>query len=349
MSHKGTYVCEKDGKEVRLYHLTNGVVSADILNVGGAIARLLVPDKQGALADVMLGFGTLEEYLNNRCNFGCLVGRYANRIGHAHFELNGKSYDLVKNNGTASLHGGPKSWYVQVWDVDDDATDERTLTLCLTSPDGENFFPGKVEAKVVYHITDGNGLSLEYFAKSDQDTYVNMTNHSYFNMAGHAFGDCLGHDLQIFSSNYLPVDSALIPTGEVAPVEGTPFDFTQPKKIGRDIEMDDPQLKLGNGYDHNYCIDGADGTLRRCAVVTDPEGGRVMTVYTTMPGVQLYTANGLKGEFAGKDGCVYGKRAGYCLETQYWPDTPNKPDFPNGLLKAGEEYHHVTVYEFSCK
>ena len=354
MTSKGVFICRKDRKDVRLYHLTNGVISADILNVGGAIVKLMVPDKNGVLADVMLGFKTLEEYTWNRASFGSLVGRYANRIGNAHFEINGKGYDLVRNNGkdgpVVSLHGGPKSWGIDVWDVVEEETDERHLTLTLHSPDRENGFPGNVDVKMVYSITDNNGLSLEYFAKSDQDTYVNLTNHSYFNMAGHDSGTCLDHIMTINADHYLPTDENWIPTGEIRPVKGTPFDFTSPKPIGQDIGADDEDLIKGNGYDHNFCLNGEG--MRLCAIVEDPKEGRVMTVYTDKPGVQLYTANGLAGAFVdsfGKDGARYGNRDGYCLETQLYPDTPNKPNFPNGLLKAGEEYHYTTIYEFSAK
>ena len=354
MTSRGVFICRKDRKDVRLYHLTNGVISADILNVGGAIVKLMVPDKNGRLADVMLGFRELEEYTWNRASFGALVGRYANRIGDAHFEIDGKGYDLVRNNGkngpVVSLHGGPKSWGVDVWDVVEEETDERRLTLTLHSPDRENGFPGNVDVKMVYSITDNNGLSLEYFAKSDRDTYVNLTNHSYFNLAGHDSGSCMDHIMTINADHYLPTDENWIPTGELAPVKGTAFDFTVPKPLGRDIDADEEQLVIGNGYDHNFCINGEG--YRLCATVEDPKEGRVMKVYTTKPGVQLYTANGLAGAFTdsfGKDGARYGNRCGFCLETQYYPDSPNKPEFPDALLRAGEEYHHVTVYEFSCK
>ena len=354
MTSRGVFICRKDRKDVRLYHLTNGVISADILNVGGAIVKHMVPDKNGRLADVMLGFRELEEYTWNRASFGALVGRYANRIGDAHFEIDGKGYDLVRNNGkngpVVSLHGGPKSWGVDVWDVVEEETDERHLTLTLHSPDRENGFPGNVDVKMVYSITDNNGLSLEYFAKSDRDTYVNLTNHSYFNLAGHDSGSCMDHIMTINADHYLPTDENWIPTGELAPVKGTAFDFTAPKPLGRDIDADEEQLVIGNGYDHNFCINGEG--YRLCATVEDPKEGRVMRVYTTKPGVQLYTANGLAGAFIdsfGKDGARYGNRCGFCLETQYYPDSPNKPEFPDALLRAGEEYHHVTVYEFSCK
>ena len=355
MVSKGVFLFQKDRKDVRLYHLTNGVISADVINAAGAIVRLLVPDKNGELADVILGNRRLEDYAFNNCFFGSVVGRYANRISTGGFTLNGKRYELECNDNvgdppTANLHSGPVSWNNVVWDVVEEETDERKITMTYHSPDMESGFPGNVDVKMVYTITDDNALSLEYFAKSDKDTYVNMTNHSSFNIAGHDSGSALGHIMMINADYYTPTDSLSVPTGELRPVKGTPFDFTAPKPLGQDIEADDEQLRIGGGYDHNFCINGEG--LRLAARVEDPKEGRIMTVYTTCPGMQLYSANIFGIVFAntpGKDNARYGKNCAYCFETEYYPDTPNKPEFPSCLLKAGEEYHEQTVFAFSCK
>ncbi|MBR3196261.1 MAG: galactose mutarotase [Clostridia bacterium] len=352
MTSNGVFMYKVGRQDVRLYHLTNGVISADILNMGGAIVRLLVPDKNGKKADIILGFRSMQEYSSNRCHFGCLIGRFANRIANGYFELNGKRYDLVNNNMgyPGTIHGGIDGWHLKVWDVIEEETDDRRLTMAYHSPDMENGFPGNVDVKMVYSITDRNGLSLEYFAKSDKDTYVNMTNHSSFNMAGHGSGSILDHIVTINADYITPADEASIPTGELRPVKGTAFDFTSPKPIGQDIRADDEQLKLAGGYDHNFCIKGEG--YRWCATVEDPKEGRVMTCYTTCPGVQFFTTNGVSFAFqdsVGKDGVQYKNNAGFCLETQYYPDSPNKPQFPSNLLKAGEEYYEQTVYEFTCK
>ena len=345
----------KNRKDVRLYHLTNGVISADVLNVAGAIVRLLVPDKNGVLADVILGTRKLEDYAYNNSFFGSVIGRYANRIAGGGFTLNGKRYDLVHNDMVGrptdtNLHAGPMGWQNVVWDVVEEETNERQITMTYRSPDMESGFPGNVDVKMVYSITDDNALCLEYFAKSDKDTYVNISNHSSFNMAGHASGSCLDHIVTINADRYMPCDEISVPTGELRPVKGTPFDFTSAKPLGQDIEADDEQLKFVGGYDHNFCLNGEG--LKFAARVEDPKEGRIMTCYTTCPGVQLYSGNAFGWAFRTlqlKDNARYTKNCAYCLETGYYPDTPNHPEYPSCLLKAGEEYHEKTVYAFSCR
>ncbi|MBQ6476168.1 MAG: galactose mutarotase [Clostridia bacterium] len=355
MVSKGVFLYQKDRKAVRLYHLTNGVITADVINAAGAIVRLLVPDKNGVLTDIILGSRDLGDYAYNNSFFGSVIGRYANRIGGGGFTLNGKRYDLQHNDMVGrptdtNLHAGPVSWNHVVWNVIEEETDDRKITMTYRSPDMESGFPGNVDAKMVYTITDDNALSLEYFAKSDKDTYVNMSNHSSFNMAGHDSGSCLDHLFTINADYFTPVNDISVPTGELRSVKGTPFDFTSPKPLGQDIGVDDDQLRYGDGYDHNFCINGEG--LRFCARVKDPKEGRVMTVYTTCPGVQLYSGNAFGWAFRTipcKDNARYTKNGAFCLETGYYPDTPNKPQFPSCLLKAGEAYHEQTIFAFSAE
>ncbi len=336
------------GTEVSLYTLknTNGMEAA-ITNYGGIVVSLKTPDKRGALADIVLGFDSLEGYTKQHPYFGALVGRYGNRIGGAKFSLGGKQYKLAVNNGPNSLHGGVEGFDKKVWDaVVDDNT--NSLILKYSSPDMEEGYPGKLDVEVTYTLTDNNELRIGYKATTDKETVLNLTNHSYFNLSGQGNGDILNHSIQIMSEKTTPVDATLIPTGELKDVAGTPFDFTAPHAIGERIDdAKDEQIKFGGGYDHNFVVDGPMGTLRPAARVTEPTSGRVMEVHTTQPGVQFYTGNFLDGTLTGKGGKAYQKRYGLCLETQHFPDSPNQPAFPATTLKPGETYTSTTVYRFS--
>jgi aldose 1-epimerase len=338
-----------DGQEVELYTLSNANgVETEITTYGGIVVSIKVPDRNGKFDDVALGFDTLDGYLKGHPFFGAIVGRYGNRIGKAKFTLNGKEYKLAVNNGENTLHGGTKGFDKVVWKARPvTVKDGVALELTYLSKDGEEGYPGNLSVKVVYTLTNNNELKIDYSATTDQDTVVNLTNHSYFNLAGQGNGDILGHQIQINADRFTPVDSGLIPTGELRSVKSTPFDFTQLTAIGARVNQDDEQLKLGKGYDHNFVINGKAGTLRLAAKVVEPTTGRVMEVLTTEPGVQLYIGNFLDGSLKGKEGKVYGLRYGFCLETQHFPDSPNKPDFPSTVLKKGGRYQTTTVYKFS--
>jgi aldose 1-epimerase len=339
-----------DGTPVELFTLTNANgVSSKIINYGGRVVTLNVPDKKGTMADVVFGFDNLDGYLAENPYFGALVGRYANRIGKAQFTLDGKVYKLAVNNGPNSLHGGKKGFDKVIWTAADVSTPAApALELRYESKDGEEGYPGELLSIVTYTLTPLNELKIDYKATTNMKTVLNLTNHSYWNLAGAGSGDILGHKMMIAAGKFTPVDSTLIPTGELKSLDGSPFDFRTPTAIGERIDKDDQQLKFGKGYDHNYVIDAADGSLKQCALVTDPGSGRTMEVLTTQPGVQFYTGNFLDGTLKGKGGKVYGHRGAFCLETQHFPDTPNKPAFPTAELKPGEEYRHTTVYRFSA-
>jgi aldose 1-epimerase len=346
---KESYGKTADGQEVELYTLsnTNGL-ETEITTYGGIVVSIKVPDRDGKFDDVVLGFDSLDGYLKGHPFFGALVGRYGNRIGKAKFTLNGKEYKLAVNNGENSLHGGNKGFDKVVWKAKPvTVKDGVALELSYLSKDGEEGFPGNLSVKVTYTLTNTNELKIDYSATTDQDTIVNLTNHSYFNLAGQGNGDILAHQLQINADRFTPVDAGLIPTGELRSVKATPLDFTQVAAIGARIGQDDEQLKLGKGYDHNFVLNGKAGTLRLAAKVVEPTTGRVMEVLTTEPGVQLYTANFLDGSLKGKDGKSYGARSAFCLETQHFPDSPNKPDFPTTVLKKGGRYQTTTVFKFS--
>jgi aldose 1-epimerase len=342
----GDFGKTREGAPVRIYTLTNKYgVQATITNYGGRIVSLKVPDKKGAMADVVLGFDSIEGYLNENPYFGALIGRYANRIGHAQFTLDGVLYKVPKNDGDNSLHGGTRGFDKVVWTARE--MKDGGLEFSYLSKDGEEGYPGNCKVTVIYHLTDANELKIEYAASTDKDTVVNLTNHSYFNLKGG--GDILGHRLTLNAPLFTPIDSGLIPTGELKPVAGTPFDFRTSTAIGARIEQNDEQLKLGKGYDHNWVIDkkrvGPDLTL--AARVEEPESGRVMEVWTTQPGIQFYTGNFLDGTIKGKGGKVYARRSALCLETQHFPDSPNKPAFPSVVLKPGMEFKSTTVYRFT--
>src|SRR5690349_16595703 len=341
-----------DGEAVDLYTLTNkSGAEVEITNYGGSVVSLRVPDRNGKLGDVVLGFDSVDGYVNNTSYLGALIGRYGNRIGHAEFKLDGKTYRLAKNNGENTLHGGTKGFNKAVWAAKEiPGKDGQALELTYLSKDGEEGFPGNLHVLVIYTLTDSNALRIEYFATTDKDTVVNLTNHSYFNLAGPGSGDILSHILTIEADKFTPVDSGLIPTGELRDVAGTPFDFRKPTAIGARISQDDEQLKLGGGYDHNFVLSrGAGPGESLAARVLEPTTGRVLEVWTTEPGVQFYTGNFLDGKSAGKGGTTYPKRSAFCLETQHFPDSPNQPKFPSVVLSPGERYHTITTYKFSAE
>ncbi len=340
-----------DGGEVDLYTLKNSHgVEARIMNYGGVIVSLTVPDRNGKMEDVVLGYDQLDGYLKKGSYFGAIVGRYANRIGKGQFTLDGKTYTLARNNGENSLHGGLKGFDKVLWQAKEvSASDGQALELTYVSKDGEEGFPGTLTAKVVYTLTNDNSLKIDYSATTDKDTVVNLSNHSYFNLAGAGNGDILGHEIMIAADSFTPVDDTLIPTGEIRSVKGTPLDFTAATKIGARIEDSYEQIVKGKGYDHNFVVNGPPGTLRPAARVVEPASGRVMEVNTTQPGVQFYSGNFLDGTVTGKGGKVYQRRYAFCLETQHFPDSPNKPSFPSVVLKPGEQFRETTVYKFSTQ
>jgi aldose 1-epimerase len=338
----------EDGQQVDLYTLTNknGMWVA-ITNFGGTVVSLKVPDRNGKIEDVVLGYDKVDDYVAGTAYFGAIVGRYANRIAHAKFTLDGITYSLAKNDGDNHLHGG---FNKRVWTAKDVSSDtEHALELTYISKDGEEGFPGNLSVKVVYTVTEDNELRIDYGATTDKDTVINLTNHCYFNLSGQGTGNILQHQLMIRADRFTPVDASLIPTGELRSVKGTPFDFTKETAIGARIEQDDPQLKLGKGYDHNFVLNGGTGVaLSLAARARDPESGRVLELWTTEPGLQLYTGNFLDG-IRGKEGKVYKRHYAFCLETQHFPDSPNHPDFPSTVLKPGQRYQSTTVYKFSAK
>jgi aldose 1-epimerase len=340
-----------DGGEVDLYTLKNSHgVEARIMNYGGVVVSLIVPDRNGKMEDVVLGYDQLDGYLKKGSYFGAIVGRYANRIAKGQFVLDGQTCTLARNNGQNSLHGGLKGFDKVLWQAKEvPASDGQALELTYVSKDGEEGFPGTLTARVVYTLGDDNSLKIDYSATTDKDTVVNLSNHSYFNLAGAGNGDILNHEIMIAADRFTPVDDTLIPTGELRSVKGTPLDFTSATKIGARIEDSYEQMVKGKGYDHNFVINGAPGTMRQAARVVEPASGRVMEVTTTQPGVQFYSGNFLDGTVTGKGGKVYQRRYAFCLETQHFPDSPNKASFPSVVLKPGEQFHETTVYKFSTQ
>ena len=338
----------KQGEVAHIYTLTNANgCEAKITNYGGIVVSLKVPDKTGQLSDVVLGYETLDKYIEKTPYFGALVGRYGNRIGKGKFTLNGKEYTLAVNNGPNHLHGGIIGFDKVVWRAKETRKPEGVgLELTYLSKDGEEGYPGNLSVTVRYLWTNDNELRIDYAATTDKPTVVNLTNHSYFNLA--CKGDILGHELMIDADKFTPVDEGLIPTGELRNVAGTPMDFRKATAIGARIEQPDEQLKFGLGYDHNWVLNRS-GSLRLVARMYEPTTGRVLEVYTTEPGVQFYCGNFLDGTITGKYGTVYHKRYGLCLETQHFPDSPNKPSFPSTVLKPGEKYASTTIYKFATK
>lgn len=340
-----------EGQQIDMYKLSNkNGIEVSIITYGGIVTSLKVPDRNGKIEDVVLGFDTLDSYLPRIPYFGALIGRYGNRIAKGKFSLNGVEYTLAKNNGENSLHGGIKGFDKAVWTARDASTaDAAALELTYVSKDMEEGYPGSLSCTVVYSLNDKNEIKIDYSATTDKDTVVNLTNHSYFNLAGQGEGDILSHELTLHAAKFTPVDAGLIPTGELRSVAGTPFDFEKPMVIGSRINQDDEQLKLGKGYDHNFVVDGQAGTLRPAARVYEPKSGRVLEVETVEPGIQFYTGNFLDGSNRGKGGKVYQQRYGFCLETQHYPDSPNHPDFPSTVLKPGVRYQTTTVWRFSVQ
>lgn len=340
-----------EGEQVQIYTLTNAAgMEARIMTYGGIIVSLKTPDREGRLGDVVLGYDTLEKYIENNPYFGAIIGRYGNRIAKGRFTLNGKTYELAANNGPNHLHGGVKGFDKAVWSGEAFLNEKGAgLTLKYTSPDGEEGYPGKLDVEVTYLLTDENALEINYHAVTDKPTVVNLTNHSYFNLKDAGASPILNHKLTLNADRFTPVDETLIPTGELQAVEGTPFDFREPDKIGAGIDSGHPQLEAAGGYDHNFVLNREGDGLTLAARVHEPETGRVMEVRTTEPGVQFYSGNFLDGSHVGKGGVVYERRSGFCLETQHFPDSPNQEQFPPVTLNPGETYRSTTVYQFSAK
>ncbi|MBP9900992.1 MAG: galactose mutarotase [Verrucomicrobia subdivision 3 bacterium] len=339
-----------DGTPVQLYTLRNSRGSeAQICTYGGIVTSLKVADKHGKFGDVVLGYDTLDGYIEKSPHFGCLVGRYGNRIAKGKFTLNGKEYTLAVNNPPNSLHGGVMGFDKVVWKAKVLVSSTGpALELNYTSKDGEEGFPGNLKVAATYTLTEDNALRLDFIATTDADTVCNLTHHSYFNFAGK--GEVLGHVVTIHADRFTPVDANMIPTGELRPVKGTPLDFTKPTSIGARINSDDEQIKLGGGYDHNWVVNQATpGQLTHAATVTEPTSGRVMEVWTTEPGIQFYTGNFLDGSITGKGGWTYQARNGFCFEPQHFPDSPNQPSFPTTVLKPGQTYQNTIIYKFSVR
>lgn len=332
-----------DGTLVDQYTLSDGKIECDVLTYGGALRSLRVPGRDGQIVDVLLGFDSLEDYQAQDKYIGALIGRYANRIGGARFTLNGKEYPLEANDGPNHLHGGKVGFDKQVWTVDVVSGD--TITLSLVSPDGQEGYPGNLRVQVTYTLQEGT-LKIKYFAKTDQDTLCNLTNHAYFNLSGHASGPVTGQYIQLMAERYTPTAAGSIPTGVITPVANTPMDLRIPRLIGTHVDDPFDQLIIAGGYDHNWIVDGDYGVLRPAAKAWSPGTGIVLEMETTMPGVQFYSGNYLDGCPAGKNGAPYGKRWGFCLESQFFPDSPHHPSFPSATLAAGEEYHSKTIYRF---
>jgi len=335
-----------DGTPVEIYTLRNARgVEARICTYGGIVVSLKTPDRNGHFADVVLGYDSLDGYLKSSPYFGCLVGRYGNRIARGKFTLDGQTYSLATNNYPNALHGGLLGFDKRVWKASPVTTAHGPgLQLSYTSADGEEGYPGKLTVMAVYSLTADNGLRLDYTATTDKATVLNLTQHSYFNLAGK--GDILGHVVEMPADRYTPVDSTLIPTGQLPPVEGTPFDFRKPTAIGARINQADEQLKFGGGYDHNWVFAKKPGDLTLLAKVTEPTTGRILEVLSTEPGLQFYTGNFLDGTITGKGGWTYQFRNGFCMEPQHFPDSPNQPNFPSVVLRPGQTYHNTIIYRF---
>lgn len=336
------------GEEVFKYTLTNSQgINASFITLGGTWVSMVVPDRDGKMEDVVLGYDDLDSYRKNPPHFGAPIGRNANRIGGAVITIDGKDYKLAANNGPNNLHSAPDLYHNRIWECSPSETDQGSrLDFYLESPDGDQGYPGNAKITVSYTLTEENSLVLDYHMVCDADTVANFTNHSYFNLAGQGSGPVLDQLVWLGASHYTPADEVSIPTGEIAPVAGTPMDFTEMKAIGRDIGADFEALNFGKGYDHNWVLDHEPGVLSLAAKAKDPASGRVMETWTDLPGIQFYTANFLTDELAGKGGARYGSRHAYCFETQYYPDACHKPQFPSPILKAGEAYQTTTVYKF---
>jgi aldose 1-epimerase len=334
-----------NGLRADIYVLRNANgVEVRVTNFGATVVAILTPDRGGKLADVVLGFDDLEGYAQNRKFFGATVGRYANRIAGGRFILGSRNYSLATNNGANHLHGGLQGFDRALWIAHDDGR-KNTVSLRYRSADGEEGYPGDLDAEVSFALTRDDALRIDYSAKTDRPTPVNLTNHSFFNLGDDA--DILDHELKLFAQRFTPVDAALIPTGELRAVQGTPFDFRAPARIGARIDADDAQLGRAGGYDHNFILAGKDGRLDVAAEVYHRKSGRSMRVLTTEPGLQFYSGNFLDGSVTGKNGRVYTRRSGFCLEAQHFPDSPNQPHFPSTILMPGQTYRQTTVYQFA--
>ena len=341
-----------DGKPIELITLTNAAgVEVTAISYGAIITSWKVPDRAGQIADIVLGFDDPAAYVKgNSSYFGAIVGRYGNRIGSAQFVLDGRTYKLAANNGVNHLHGGLRGFDKVLWTAEPQKTaDGAAVAFTRTSADGEEGYPGALKARVMYTLTNKNELIVSYEATTDKSTVVKLTQHSYFNLAGQGTGDILGHELRLNADRYTPVDKTLIPTGELAAVEGTPFDFRKPTRIGARINSEHPQIQFGRGYDHNWVLARSSEELSLAAEVYEPTTGRTLQVATTEPGVQFYSGNFLDGSITGKSGRVYRQRFGFCLETQHFPDSPNKPQFPSTTLRPGETYRSRTVFRTGVK
>lgn len=335
---------ERNG-DISLITLVNASGARVVIStLGAGIVALEAPDRQGKTADIVLGYDSVADYMNDGPCAGKIPGRYANRIARGHFEIDGTTYSLAINNGPNALHGGPTGFQNRIWTIVE-ATDNM-VRLAYRSADGEEGYPGNLDVTATYRWSDDYALTLELEAETDAPTVVNLCNHAYFNLSGHDAGSVLGHTLQLAASRYLPTDDTLVPTGELAPVEGTPMDFTVAKALGADIKADFPALNYGKGYDNCYAIDGADSTVRRAALLTDNVSGRQLEVLTDQPGVQIYTGNWLDGCPAGKGGAVYHDYDGVAIECQDFPDSPNKPQFPSTRLNPGEKYNRKIIFKF---
>ena len=358
MSHPKSSISKADfgklpaGKLVEIYTLRNSRgAEARIMTYGGIVQSLKLPDRNGKFDDIVLGYDNLAGYLSEKGYFGPLIGRYGNRIGGAKFSLADRTYALAANNNGHSLHGGMKGFDKVVWQVAAAKVGENGPELILTylSPDGEEGFPGNLKVVAEYSLTEDNELKVEFTAKTDQPTVLNLTHHSFFNLRSQGNGDILGHEVMIRAGQTTPVDKGLIPTGEFADVTGTPFDFRKPALIGARINDPDPVLQYGSGYNHNWVIAKPLGQFGLQARVVEPDSGRTMEVWSNEPGLQFYAGNSLDGSVKGKGGVAYQSHAGFCMEPQHYPDSPNKPQFPSVVLKPGETYHNVIVYKFSCQ
>ena len=342
-----------DFDSIKLYTLANDAgMTVTVTNYGAILTSIVVPDRDGNPADVALGYDRVEGYINavDKPYFGAVVGRYGNRIAGGTFTLDGETYELLKNNGPNALHGGAIGFDKVVWTVEDYDEAGRSITLSYLAKDGEEGYPGNLNVSVTYTLADTNELTIDYEATTDAATPVNVTQHTYFNLKGEGAGTILGHELKLAADRYTPVDETLIPTGELAPVKGTPFDFTTAKPIGRDIGAEDEQLAFGGGYDHNFVLaDAPRDEPAVAAVVYEPTTGRTLTVATTEPGLQFYSGNFLDGRLTGKSGRPYVHRGGFCLETQHFPDSPNRPDFPSTILRPGETLRSRTILRFGTR
>ena len=346
---QSNFQMEVDGKKTDLYTLRNkNNMEVCVTNFGGRIVSVMVPDKDGQMRDVVLGFDSIQDYVSKPSDFGASIGRYANRINQGRFTLDGTEYQLPQNNYGHCLHGGPQGFQYRVFDAVQPNPQELELTY--TAEDGEEGFPGNITCKVLMKLTDDNAIDIRYEAETDKPTIVNMTNHSYFNLAGDPSKASTGNIMYVNADYYTPVDSTFMTTGEIAPVKDTPMDFTTPKAVGKDINnYDFVQLKNGNGYDHNWVLNTKGDISQVAARLTSPETGITLEVYTNEPGIQVYTGNFLDGTVSGKKGIVYNQRASVCLETQHYPDSPNKADWPSVVLEPGQTYNSECIFKFSTE